>query len=101
MYLGRLILQAFHYQKFKRTFFPAAVVPIRDVAPTFLFAPIWQTFWPGVVATLLLVPVTALSLTIEMGDSYRSGILIALVVLGCLLIHYFGVLIEAESKTNV
>jgi hypothetical protein len=98
MYLGRLILQAFHYQKFKRTFFPAAVVPIRDVAPGFLLAPIWRTFWPGVVATLLLVPITALSLTIKMDDSYRSGILIALVVLGCFLIHYFDVLIEAARK---
>ena len=59
------------------------------------------TVWAATVAALLVAPVMALSLTIGMDDWYRLGILAELAVLGCLLIHYFGVRIEAEHRANV
>jgi hypothetical protein len=56
-------------------------------------------FWPAAVAALVVVPIMALSLIINMGDSYRLGILVGLVVLGCFLIQYFDGRIQTERKT--
>jgi hypothetical protein len=85
MFVWRLIRHAFAYKTFFRTW-PAMNVRI---------------FWPAPIVTLLLVPILALSLVVEMGDLYRKGIVAGLIALGCLLIHYFGILIEAERQTNV
>ena len=56
------------------------------------------TFWPAAVASLMVAPIMALSLIISMGDWYRLGILVGLVVLGCFLIHHIDAQIEAERN---
>ena len=50
------------------------------------------TFWPAAVTALLVAPVMALLLTIEMNDWYRLGVVIGLIGLGWLL------LLEVERK---
>jgi hypothetical protein len=50
------------------------------------------TFWPAAVTTLLVAPVMALLLTIEMNEWYRFGIVMGLIGLGWLL------LLEVERK---
>ena len=50
------------------------------------------TFWPAAVTALLVAPVMALLLTIEMNDWYRLGVVIGLIGLAWLL------LLEVERK---
>jgi len=102
IYLWRLILELFP-QTFMRKLFDAGESERTswfDVVPWFLFLPFFVTVLPAVVATLLLAPIMALSLTIKMDDWYRLGILIGLTALGCFLIHYFTVLIVHVMETD-
>jgi hypothetical protein len=59
------------------------------------------TFGPAATAMLLLSPIMALSLAINMDVGYRIGILIGLVALGCFLIRFFSVVVEDKRDADV